>query len=274
MPVMDGTSTIKHIMIKKPCPVVITSNPGDGSSKTIFNFLELGAVDFMSKPTKNQDILVQQQKIIERVKIAATATVKNFRIARSPQTNSRKSNRKSGRYGVPPSGDCDFRSRRAPGTDESAVRSGAGHGRCWWCCRRPSESAAVVSRNLCPLSTRTVWMPGLTHRPGNAAFGRAMLCGYSWLPPCCENGWPATGHRPCLTRHRRVGPVDRILSTAASVFRHRLTVVLLSGANTGEQSGLREVHEMGDGSFFESGRRAWLPHPSIRWLRPALPMRR
>ena len=36
MPVMDGTSTIKHIMIKKPCPVVIMSNPGEGSSKIDF----------------------------------------------------------------------------------------------------------------------------------------------------------------------------------------------------------------------------------------------
>ena len=58
MPVMDGTSTIKHIMIKKPCPVVIMSNPGDALSKKIFNFLELGAVDFIGKPIKSHDILI------------------------------------------------------------------------------------------------------------------------------------------------------------------------------------------------------------------------
>ena len=39
--------------------------------------------------------------------------------------------------------------------------------------------------------------------------------------------------------------VDRVLLTAASVFKERLAVVLLSGANTGEQLGLRAVHENG-----------------------------
>ena len=39
--------------------------------------------------------------------------------------------------------------------------------------------------------------------------------------------------------------MDRILLTAASIFKERLAVVLLSGANTGEQSGLRAVHENG-----------------------------
>ena len=85
MPVMDGSSTIKHIMIKRPCPVLIMSNPGDGSSRTIFNFLELGAVDFMCKPTKNQDILLQQKSIISRIQLAATAKVGNFRILRLPK---------------------------------------------------------------------------------------------------------------------------------------------------------------------------------------------
>ena len=85
MPVMDGSSTIKHIMIKRPCPVLIMSNPGDGSSRTIFNFLELGAVDFMCKPTKNQDILLQQKSIISRIQLAATANVGNFRILRLPK---------------------------------------------------------------------------------------------------------------------------------------------------------------------------------------------
>jgi two-component system chemotaxis response regulator CheB len=39
--------------------------------------------------------------------------------------------------------------------------------------------------------------------------------------------------------------LDQFLLTAASVFKQRLAVVLLSGANTGEQSGIRAVHENG-----------------------------
>jgi chemotaxis response regulator CheB len=40
-------------------------------------------------------------------------------------------------------------------------------------------------------------------------------------------------------------PVDRLLITAASAFKQRLTVVLLSGANTGEQAGVRAIRENG-----------------------------
>jgi two-component system chemotaxis response regulator CheB len=47
MPVMDGNTTLKHIMIKKPCPVIVMSNLGDTSLENVLNFLDLGAVDFM-----------------------------------------------------------------------------------------------------------------------------------------------------------------------------------------------------------------------------------
>jgi chemotaxis response regulator CheB len=56
------------------------------------------------------------------------------------------------------------------------------------------------------------------------------------------------GHRPIITPSASDGGqahVDRFLSAAASVFRDRLAVVLLSGATTGEQSGLRAVHDHG-----------------------------
>jgi chemotaxis response regulator CheB len=42
-----------------------------------------------------------------------------------------------------------------------------------------------------------------------------------------------------------MAPVDRLLSSAASVFKQRLTVVLLSGANTGSLSGIAAVRENG-----------------------------
>ena len=39
--------------------------------------------------------------------------------------------------------------------------------------------------------------------------------------------------------------MDRLLSSAAGVFNKHLTVVLLSGANTGSQFGIRAVRENG-----------------------------
>jgi two-component system chemotaxis response regulator CheB len=66
-------------MIKSPCPVLIMSNLGDGSHKEIIEFLNLGAVDFMSKPVQNKHILLQQQKIVERILQAASARTNCFK---------------------------------------------------------------------------------------------------------------------------------------------------------------------------------------------------
>jgi two-component system chemotaxis response regulator CheB len=245
MPVMDGTSTLKHIMIKKPCPVVITSNPGEGSSRAIFNFLELGAVDFMSKPTKNQDILIQQEKILERVRIAATANVGNFRIPRISKSS-------------------------APGSHptEEACRSlvivisgPGGHPEQMSLLHDlvPSagalEGGVVAIQNLPPLFAD--------------AFARYLVerCRCPALSIVDEqtplsvgrchvgiHGCPLTitmnAEIPFIgpgdaERSKGAFPLDRLLITAAAAFKQRLTVVLLSGADTGEQTGLRAVRESG-----------------------------
>ncbi|MCP4747941.1 MAG: response regulator [Desulfobacteraceae bacterium] len=85
MPVMDGSTAIKHIMIESPSPVLIMSNIGKASYDTILNFLNLGAVDFMSKPVKNKNIITQQQKMVDRVHIAGKAKVKRFKRLRRPK---------------------------------------------------------------------------------------------------------------------------------------------------------------------------------------------
>ena len=50
MPVMDGLSTLKHIMVRNPRPVVMISGLAQKSSVT-FEALRLGAVDFFPKPS-------------------------------------------------------------------------------------------------------------------------------------------------------------------------------------------------------------------------------
>ncbi|MGC9022585.1 MAG: response regulator, partial [Dissulfurimicrobium sp.] len=50
MPVMDGLTAIKHIMIKMPTPVVMVSGLA-GHGRVTFDALRLGAVDFFPKPS-------------------------------------------------------------------------------------------------------------------------------------------------------------------------------------------------------------------------------
>lgn len=49
MPEMDGFSFLRWLMQQRPTPVIMVSSYGD--SKTVFKALELGAVDFIAKPT-------------------------------------------------------------------------------------------------------------------------------------------------------------------------------------------------------------------------------
>jgi len=49
MPEMDGFSFLRWLMKQKPTPVIMVSSYSD--SKTVFKALELGAVDFVAKPT-------------------------------------------------------------------------------------------------------------------------------------------------------------------------------------------------------------------------------
>ncbi len=50
MPKMDGFTLLRWIMEKNPMPVIMVSSYGD--SPTVFKALELGAIDFVVKPTK------------------------------------------------------------------------------------------------------------------------------------------------------------------------------------------------------------------------------
>lgn len=86
MPVMDGLTTLKHIMIKKPCPVIVMSNLATGDHRTLTQFFNLGAVDFLPKPVKNKNMLVQQQQLLARARSAAGARISNFKRHVSSQT--------------------------------------------------------------------------------------------------------------------------------------------------------------------------------------------
>jgi len=92
MPIMDGLTTIKHIMIKCPTPVVMFSTlTGHGSIET-FEALRYGAVDFLQKPSSllKEDLKSQHELIISRVKNAARAGIDTIRYLRPAQVSGEK----------------------------------------------------------------------------------------------------------------------------------------------------------------------------------------
>ena len=101
MPVMDGVTAIRHIMIKSPVPIVVLSSLFSDGAIT-FEALRLGVVDFLPKPSGaiSRDIYRAKQQLIDRVKLAAVVNMQNVRRVKLHQWNSRE--RLAERYGFQP----------------------------------------------------------------------------------------------------------------------------------------------------------------------------
>ena len=86
MPVMDGLTTIKHIMVKNPLPVVMVSGLADHSEIT-FEALRLGAVDFFPKPsgTVSDDIFEKGEELIRVLKLASGINPRIIKRALKPR---------------------------------------------------------------------------------------------------------------------------------------------------------------------------------------------
>jgi two-component system chemotaxis response regulator CheB len=79
MPVMPGDTTLKHVMVRYRCPVLMISSMQPQSMEKIFDFLQLGAVDFFPKPAGRDDFSVSAENLRTLVKGAAKAHTVNFR---------------------------------------------------------------------------------------------------------------------------------------------------------------------------------------------------
>ncbi len=90
MPVMDGLTSVRHIMIESPVPVVVLSSLFSDGSIT-FEALRLGVVDFVPKPSGAISVNIDQARhiIIDRTKMASSVNISNIRRVRLPQWNIR-----------------------------------------------------------------------------------------------------------------------------------------------------------------------------------------
>jgi two-component system chemotaxis response regulator CheB len=67
MPRMDGFTFLRILMARKPTPVIVVSGRGD--NQDVFKALELGAVDFVAKPTPRAtpELATIEQELIRKV---------------------------------------------------------------------------------------------------------------------------------------------------------------------------------------------------------------
>lgn len=78
MPVMNGISVLRHLMMHHPIPVVMVSSLSKKGADLTMEALELGAVDFIAKPSGSisLDIAELSEEIITKVITAAHSNLK------------------------------------------------------------------------------------------------------------------------------------------------------------------------------------------------------
>lgn len=244
MPVMGGSTALKHIMIESPCPVVIMSNLGPTSYATILSFLNLGAVDFMSKPVKHRNIVKQQQRMVDRVHLAVKTNMKRFQRLRLPKLTP-----------------TDFVTIREQLTAERFVIAVSGVGGYLEMVHAVASLPAAPS--ACMLSMQSIppqFAPALSdYLNARSRFDvRPLADGASLCSGRCYIG--ASGRCVEIFMDGSVlgikdthsdawddgqSRLDQLFGCAAELFQERLVVLLLSGGECGSMEGLHRVKAAG-----------------------------
>ena len=84
MPEMDGITALAHIMNQRPVPVVMVSSLTEKGALATFEALNLGAVDYVTKPGGTISLNIDQIKdeLVAKVKTAAKAKLKTKALVR------------------------------------------------------------------------------------------------------------------------------------------------------------------------------------------------
>ncbi len=87
MPRMDGIQFLENLMRLRPMPVVMVSTLTSSGANVTFKALELGAVDFVTKPTVDvsNQLSLYSDELIEKVKAAAVARIQSTQHVSVPQ---------------------------------------------------------------------------------------------------------------------------------------------------------------------------------------------
>ena len=241
MPVMSGSTALKHIMINSPCPVVIISNPGNHSRVNIIDFLRLGAVDFIAKPKNSGDIKRQHEQITSRVKKAAGAIITGVRRAKK----------------IPPvSGQSLVQTEKIPCERLVVIKSGAGgfSDLIRLISLIPAEfSSCVIVFQSMPETFTGLFSDYMNERcnafieplsAGTGLFNNLCLIASDETAVAAETEPPNT-IRLSPSEEKSDNTFNDFLDSVSDIFKEDLLVFQLSGAESLNLSGLKEVRKNG-----------------------------
>ncbi|MFP4475325.1 MAG: chemotaxis protein CheB [Desulfatibacillaceae bacterium] len=243
MPVMDGITAIKHIMIESPVPIVVLSSLTNDGVVT-FEALRLGVVDFVPKPSGaiSTDIDTARHQLTDRVRVAHTVNLENVRRVRLPKKWSRR-DRLENLYGYIP-----LEYMLAVGTSLSG----------------PNTVIRILSRLSPTLPTAVMVVQEISERIVHS-FAREFNEHVPWRVVVAEDGMPveqgtcyvgSNSHthtvetdldgRPCI----RVGdgvrePLNRMYASVAETFGENGVGLILTGLGDDGAAGLEAIQRAG-----------------------------
>jgi two-component system chemotaxis response regulator CheB len=264
MPKMDGFTFLRLVMSKRPTPVMVIS--GRTGEESVFRALELGAVDFLAKPTPRA---APELASIERELIRKVHAIRELRIDKVRERI----------QAIPPH--VSAGARRIAGPKVVAIGSSTGGPaalmQIFAAFSEPPPLAFLVAQHmpegftrgfaeridrLTPLHAREA-AGGETPQPGSVL----VAPGGSHLELDARGGRVVTRVTPRTERDKYAPSVDRLFVSAAKHFGNELLAVVLTGMGDDGRAGAITVKQAGGFVVAESEETAvifGMPQQAIR----------
>jgi two-component system chemotaxis response regulator CheB len=245
MPRMDGFTMLRILMASTPVPViVISSTRGD---EKVFKALELGAVDFIAKPTSviSEELLQIQQDLHRKVQAVFKLNMARVKKSREP---------------APPEAPLPAaRGAEAGNIDIVAIGSSTGGPpalqRIFAAFTEPLPFAMVIAQHM-PAGFTATFAERLNRGSGfevrEAKDGDQVLPGRVLLAPGGKNLVLAKCGDQVLARvlaprqkDRYVPSVDELFCSCAEIYRSRMLAIVLTGMGNDGSQGVREAKRLG-----------------------------
>jgi two-component system chemotaxis response regulator CheB len=263
MPRMDGLDFLERLMRLRPTPVLMVSTLTERGAATTLRALELGAVDFVSKPKIgiSEGLMEAGAELVQKIRITAQARVhRRFTSPPSPNTPALQAHRGETIQGAMPASSSSSAASSRPSGTEGIVAVGASTGGTEAIrevlSRMPADAPAIViTQHMPPGFTRSfaARLDTLCRiRVSEAVHGERILPGHAYIAPgdrhlrigrsganyiaMLDDGAPVNRHRPS---------VDVLFDSVAACAGAHAIGLIMTGMGRDGADGLLKMRQAG-----------------------------